>query len=306
VILDPFGRPTTNLRISVTQRCNLRCIYCHREGETSPETEMTVDEIVEIVKLGVELGIKSVKLTGGEPLVREDILKIVKSISRIPGVQDLSMTTNGNLLPVYAEDLAEAGLNRVNVSLPTLNEQKYRAITGGDLKPVIAGIKAAVTAGLNPVKLNMVYMKGINTDEVYSMIDFAAKTNTILQVIELEPVNLDRDFYEKHHAPLDALIKYLSERAKEVKVRRNMQNRKVYVLPEAKVEVVPPIENTEFCMHCTRIRLTSDGKLKPCLMRQDNLVDILTPMRNGADRAVLKNLFIEAIKRRRPYFIPSR
>ncbi|RLI24329.1 GTP 3',8-cyclase MoaA, partial [Candidatus Bathyarchaeota archaeon] len=102
------------------------------------------------------------------------------------------------------------------------------------------------------------------------------------------------------------LIKYLSERAKEVKVRRNMQNRRVYVLPEAKVEVVPPIENTEFCMHCTRIRLTSDGKLKPCLMRQDNLVDILTPMRNGADRAFLKNLFIEAIRRRRPYFTSLR
>ncbi|MCD6528936.1 GTP 3',8-cyclase MoaA [Candidatus Bathyarchaeota archaeon] len=305
-MLDPFGRPTRNFRISVTQRCNLRCVYCHREGETRSDTEMTVDEIVEIVKLGVELGIKSVKLTGGEPLVREDILEIVKGISRIQGIEDLSMTTNGNLLHVYADNLVEAGLNRVNVSLPTLDEKKYRAITGGDLKPVISGIKAAVDAGLNPVKLNMVYMKGVNTDEVYSMIDFAAETGTILQVIELEPINLDEDFYQKHHASLDGLVRYLSGRAIEVKVRRNMQNRRVYVLPEAKVEVVPPIENTEFCMHCTRIRLTSDGKLKPCLMRQDNLVDILTPMRNGADKGTLKNLFIEAIKRRRPYFMPPR
>ncbi|RLI23152.1 GTP 3',8-cyclase MoaA, partial [Candidatus Bathyarchaeota archaeon] len=230
MILDPFGRPTTNFRISVTQRCNLKCVYCHREGETSSDTEMTVDEIVEIVKLGVELGIRNVKLTGGEPLVREDVLEIVKGISKIRGVEDLSMTTNGNLLSVYAEKLVDAGLDRVNVSLPSLNEQKYKTITGGDLKPVIAGIKAAVDAGLNPVKLNMVYMKGINTEEVHSMIEFAAETNTILQVIELEPINLDEDFYRRHHTPLDDLIRYLSGRAKEVKVRRSMQNRRVYIL----------------------------------------------------------------------------
>ena len=301
-MLDNFGRPTTNLRISVTQRCNLRCNYCHREGETSSSTEMTVGEIVEIVKLGVDLGIRSVKLTGGEPLVREDILEIVKGISEIKGIKDLSMTTNGTLLSKCAEKLVNAGLNRVNISLPTLDESKYRKITGGELSQVTSGIKAAVNAGLNPVKLNMVYLKGVNTDEVYSMIDFAAETGTILQVIELEPINLGDEFYLKHHEPLNDLIEYLAGKAKEIKVRSDMQNRKIYILPEARVEVIPPIENTEFCRHCTRIRLTSDGKLKPCLMRQDNLVDILTPMRVGADKDALRKLFIEAIKRREPYF----
>ena len=302
MIYDNYGRPTINLRVSVTQKCNLRCEYCHREGEVTSKREMTVDEIVRIVRIALELGINHVKITGGEPLIRPDILEIVEGINGLEGVKDLSMTTNGTLLADKAEGLRKAGLVRVNISLPTLNPEKFKSLSGGNLEDVIEGIEAAVEAGLNPVKLNMVILQSFNEDEVESLIKFAAKTHAILQVIELEPINMDWKYYSTHHYALNGLEDMLSKRAEKVETRPYMQNRRVYVLPETRVEVIRPIENTEFCAHCTRLRVTSDGRLKPCLMRNDNLVDILTPLRAGAEDEVLKGIFIKAIKRREPYY----
>ena len=302
MIYDNYGRPTINLRISVTQRCNLRCPYCHREGETSPSTEMYPSEILQITRIALALGISRVKLTGGEPLLRPDILQIVKGVAKLRGVRDLSMTTNGTLLSSQAKALRKNGLERVNVNIPTLRSKTYRELTGGTLKDVINGIKAAVNSGLYPVKLNMLVLRGINEKEIPKMIAFAKHSETILQIIELEPVNVDPSYYLRYHYPLNAVEAELGKRALQIKTRQNMQNRRIYFLPEAKVEVIRPIENTEFCSHCTRIRVTSDGKLKPCLMRNDNLVDILTPLRNGADDEMLNQLFIEAIKKREPYY----
>jgi len=302
VIYDNFGRPTINLRVSVTQKCNLRCEYCHKEGGASPGREISVDEIVRIVKVALGLEIKHVKITGGEPLVRTDLPEIVRGISGLRRVEDLSMTTNGTFLSEEAERLYDAGLMRVNISLPTLNPEKFRTLTGGKLRDVIAGIEAAVEAGLSPVKLNMVILRGFNEEEVEDMIEFAAKTHTLLQVIELEPVSIDLNYYRTHHYRIDELESNLAKRAERVETRYYMQNRKVYVLPETRVEIIKPIENTEFCAHCTRLRVTSDGLLKPCLMCNENLVDILTPLRDGAGDEVLRNLFIDAIKRREPYY----
>ncbi|MDH5461602.1 MAG: GTP 3',8-cyclase MoaA, partial [Candidatus Bathyarchaeota archaeon] len=141
-----------------------------------------------------------------------------------------------------------------------------------------------------------------NTGEVERMIGFAERAGAILQLIELEPINVSEEYYKKHHFELDDIEEKLKTQAYETKTREHMQNRRIYFLPKAKVEVVHPIENTEFCQHCTRLRVTSDGKLKPCLMRNDNLVDILTPLRNGADDKALTQLFTEAVKRREPYF----
>jgi len=302
MICDDYGRPTTNLRISVTQRCNLRCPYCHREGETTPSTEMSVDEIFRITQTALALGISRVKLTGGEPLLRSDILQIVKGIAELRGLRDLSMTTNGTLLASQAKELHENGLARVNVNIPTLNSKTYRELTGGNLKDALDGTRAAVDSGLYPVKLNMLVLRGINEEEIPKMINYAKRSGTILQIIEFEPVNVDPAYYSRHHQPLNAVEEDLRKQALQVKTRRNMQNRRIYFLPEGKVEVIPPIENTEFCSHCTRLRVTSDGKLKSCLMRNDNLVDILTPLRHGADEKILTQLFIEAIKRREPYY----
>jgi len=304
VLKDVAGRPLLNLRVAVTRYCNLNCLYCHMEGEmkfTENSREMTAAEIVRLVQIAVSLGISKVKLTGGEPLMRNDITQIVKSIASIPGLSDLSMTTNGTMLAQLADELHASGLKRVNISLPTLNSEAYNKLTGGKLKHVLEGIETAVKVGFYPVKLNMLILKGINDNVVLEMIDFARKTGTFLQLIELEPINIDYVYYSTHYKSLDEYETLLKQKALTVETRRYMQNRRVYHLPHVTVEIVRPFENTSFCSNCTRLRITSDGKLKPCLMRNDNLIDILSPLRSGAKDQELAELFKMANQQRQPY-----
>jgi len=306
MLKDSFGRPLLNLRVSVTQRCNLHCPYCHREGEekrvSNSLTEMTSEEIIRIVRVAVSLGMRRVKITGGEPLLRTDILDIVKGIAGLHGLKDLSMTTNGTLLSKYAESLRRNGLMRVNVNIPTLDNETYHKLTGGNLQEVLNGIKAAIKAGLNPVKLNMLVLKGINEKDISEMIRFASASGAILQLIELESVNVSIAYFERYHCALDEQEVELKNKAAKIETRGNMQNRRIYYLPNVKVEVIHPIENTEFCARCTRLRVTSDGKLKPCLMKKTDLVDVLTPIRNGENDKRIIQLFKEACQRREPYY----
>jgi cyclic pyranopterin phosphate synthase len=306
LLYDNCGRPTLNLRISLTQRCNLKCVYCHREGQDprSATREMTADEVLRIARTAVALGMTRIKLTGGEPLLRSDILDIVRSLARIPGISDLSMTTNGVRLSTLAKPLKDAGLKRVNISLPSLDEKTYSIVSGGNVTEALKGVSAAVKAGLHPVKLNMLVLRDINTADIPKMIEFARNSQAILQLIELEPVNIKDEYYKKHFFALDSVEQELKQQALNIKTREDMQNRRVYTLPKVKVEVVHPIENTSFCARCTRLRVTSDGKLKPCLMVNDNLVDILTAMRKGATDEDLRKLFVEAVKRREPFHKP--
>ena len=304
VLTDICRRPLLNLRIAITQRCNFRCDYCHKEGEGCSRgicEEMTVDEIVRIARIAVSLDISRIKLTGGEPLMRKDLCDIVKGIAAIPGLRDLSMTTNGSLLASEAKNLRECGLRRVNVSLPTLNAEAYQKLTDGKLENALEGIKAAVDAGFHPVKLNMVVLNGINVDAVPEMMDFARQTGTILQLIELDPVNVDDDYFSAYHRLLDEYEEMLRQKAVRIETRKFMHNRHIYHLPDVTVEVVHPTENREFCAHCTRLRVTSDGKLKTCLMRNDNLIDILTTIRRGANDEEIKTLFLRANQIREPY-----
>jgi len=307
VLTDNCGRPLLNLRISITQRCNLRCDYCHKEGEEigscsrGTAEEMTVDEIVRIARIAVSLDIARIKLTGGEPLMRKDLCEIVKGIAAIPDLKDLSLTTNGALLGFQAQELRTCGLRRVNISLPTLNADVYHKLTDGRIENTLEGVKAAVAAGLYPVKLNMVILNGVNVDAVPEMMEFARQTGTILQLIELDPVNVDGAYFSVHHKFLDEHEEMLRQKAVKIETRRFMHNRRIYHLPDVTVEVVHPTENREFCAHCTRLRVTSDGKLKTCLMRNDNLVDVLTPMRQGASDEELKALFMRANQLREPY-----
>ncbi|SCL75639.1 Cyclic pyranopterin monophosphate synthase [Methanoculleus chikugoensis] len=290
VLKDPYNRTVTNLRISLTQRCNLRCIYCHAEGEVNPEEQMSAEDIAELMRVGVQFGIRSIKFTGGEPLLRRDLVDIIRSVP--PGVES-SLTTNGTLLAAKAADLKEAGLARVNVSLDTLRPERYRQITGKDcLADVLEGIDAAIEVGLTPVKLNMVLLDGINEDELDDFMAFVrSKRDVILQVIEL------MEFNEcKFHGDVDGVEQDLNERAKRV-VTRRMHHRKKYCLDGAEVEVVRPLHNTEFCAFCNRLRVTSDGKLKPCLLRSDNLIDI-----RGKHGKELEDAFREAVGRRKPFF----
>ncbi len=305
VLTDKCGRPLLNLRISITQRCNLRCDYCHREGEgccaRDTQEEMTVDEIVRIARIAVGLGISRIKLTGGEPLMRKDLGDIVKGIAVTPGLRDLSMTTNGALLGFQAQGLRACGLRRVNISLPTLNADVYHKLTDGRIENALEGVKAAVSAGLYPVKLNMVILNGVNVDAMPEMMGFSRQTGTILQLIELDPVNVSATYFSVYHKFLNEFEEMLRQKAMKIETRRFMHNRHIYHLPDVTVEVVHPTENREFCAHCTRLRVTSDGKLKTCLMRNDNLVDVLTPIRQGANDSELKELFIHSNQLREPY-----
>ena len=307
LIYDKYRRPLTRLRISVTERCNLKCFFCHREGVTEySHKEMTPEEIARITKITVNHGVSKVKLTGGEPLIREDIDKIVRQLSQIKGINDLAMTTNGVLLAEKAESLKHSGLQRVNINFPSLKPSKYYEITdGNNLNDSLNGLKAAIKVGFHPIKLNMVMLKGLNDDEVNDMISFSRQMGVILQLIELEPVNVEDSFYQKYYRSLTDIESQLKKEALSVKTRRSMQNRKVYSLPDVVVELVAPLENTKFCLKCTRLRITSDGKFKPCLMRDDNLIDFLTPLRKGVGDKELENLFIEAVNCREPYYKAS-
>jgi cyclic pyranopterin phosphate synthase len=290
-LIDPYGRKISSLRISLTQRCNLRCIYCHAEGEQGFGDEITVDEVARIVRIASRHGVERVKLTGGEPLLRKDLEDIIRAL---PPLKDVSLTTNGTLLADRAQRLKEAGLNRVNISLDSLDSETFDMITRrrGKLESVLKGIEAAIEAGLTPVKLNMVYLKGINEDEVEDMMGFIRGRPLILQVIEL----MDFNGAFERHADVSALERSLRDRAEKC-VYREMHRRAKYFIQGAEVEVVRPIDNSEFCMNCNRLRITSDFKLKPCLLRNDNLVEA-----RGLSDEELENALKRAVGRREPFF----
>lgn len=304
IIKDSFGRPITSIRISITSRCNLNCAYCHREGIKNAESEMEPEEIKRVIEVCSGFGIRKVKITGGEPLIRKDVVDIVDRINSIEKIREISMTTNGLLLEKYALKLKEAGLKRVNISFDTLNAEKFRKITrGGDLSRVISGIEAAHEAGLKPIKLNMVAMNGINIEEIEQMLEFASKYDAILQLIGLMRNEYSKNFFDSYYYDLREIEKEIEKRARKVITRKTMHGRRRYVLQKGVVEVVFPMHNSSFCAHCTRLRITSDGKFKPCLMRENNHVDFLTAMRNGASNEEIKELFRKAVMLRKPYFM---
>ncbi len=286
---DTFGRPISNLRISVNSGCNLHCVYCHREGETKPENPISLEDIKAILEVAGNLGIRTVKFTGGEPLLREDIVEIIRAVP--PGIES-SMTTNGTLLGSLAHDLREAGLARVNISLDSLNPETYKSITGtGLLSDVLEGIEAARDAGLTPIKINMVLLKGINEGEIDDFIQLVSgDRHLILQIIELMDLGGC-----PLHADLSELEEKIALHSRKV-ITRRMHHRKKYCYEGAEIEFVRPWHNSDFCNHCTRMRVTSDGKLKPCLLRDDNLVDI-----RGKRGEELQQLFLAAAKKREPY-----
>jgi cyclic pyranopterin phosphate synthase len=289
-LYDRYERPISNLRVSLNAGCNLRCIYCHREGESRPEEPMPLADLKEIFAVAQRLGIRSIKLTGGEPLLRKDILDVIRSV---PEGIETSMTTNGTLLGSLASDLKNAGLSRVNISLDSLRPETYKKIAGVDLLgDVLEGIEAAKKAGLVPVKINMVLLKGYNEDEIDDFISLVANDrHMVLQIIELMDLG-DCPF----HSDLTDLETRIASSSRRV-ITRRMHHRKKYCYDGAEIEFVRPLHNSEFCRHCNRLRVTSDGKLKPCLLRSDNLIDI-----RGKKGDELEALFRKAIGLRKPYY----
>lgn len=303
-VTDTYQRPIISLRISITNRCNVNCFYCHHDGILPQKYEMTPDEIHRIAQVARGIGVRKIRLSGGEPLIRDDIVEIVSKISSI-GFKDVSITTNGTYLDKYADDLVEAGLNRVNVSLDTLKPETYQFITKKDyLEKAKQGIIRATESGLYPVKLNMVVMKGVNHHEIWNMFNFCKETGAILQLIELLKTDNcpDNGFIDDYHYKMDDLEIELADMADKVKTRRFMQDRKKYFVDGGEIEIVKPMDNTQFCKNCTRIRITPEGRLKPCLLRNDNLVDFIEPMRQGKSNEELKKLFLQAIANREPFY----
>ncbi len=304
-LIDDYGREIRSLRFSLTNRCNLNCIYCHNEGEGRDEvrTEISAELIIAIARVAsTYFGIRRIKFSGGEPLMRADLAEIVQGIRDYE--DDISVTTNGIYLSNYAAELADAGLDRLNVSLDTIKGERYDLITSSsnNLPRVIDGIYSAIDAGLTPIKLNTVILNGINEDEIEDLIDFVRECNkrggggevAILQLIELIPsFNHSMQPYKADFYKIEAKLK---TKAAAIKTRR-LQHRKKYFVDGVEVEVVHPIDNTEFCANCSRLRITSDGKIKPCLLRDDNLVPI-----EHIDEEQIANSLKLAMQYRAPFY----
>jgi cyclic pyranopterin phosphate synthase len=309
---DTFNRPINYLRISVTDRCNLRCVYCMpAEGINllSHSEILTYEEVATVVRLAAELGINKVRLTGGEPLVRARLPELIAMLAKIEKVDDISLTTNGVLLRNYARELKGAGLKRVNVSLDSLNEDKFERITRyRKLSDVLQGIEAAKACGLNPVKINMVVMRGMNDDEI---VDFARLTITEgwhVRFIELMPFVTDNP-PEGHSTCRKANNHSQFMSADEIKERLSSLGELASCLPikgngpakyfrfpraSGTIGFITPVSQ-HFCFNCNRLRLTAEGKLRPCLL-SDQEIDLRQPLRSGASPEKLKQVITEAIQ----------
>ncbi|WP_339251924.1 GTP 3',8-cyclase MoaA [Paenibacillus sp. FSL P2-0136] len=276
-LTDPFGRIHDYLRISVTDRCNLRCIYCMpAEGmQFQPQDEiMSYEEIAAVVEALAPLGLRKVRLTGGEPLVRKDLEKLVAMISAIPGIEDISLTTNGLMLPAKAAILKQAGLSRVNISLDSLRPDRFSMITrGGDVAKVLKGIEAAEAAGLSPIKLNVVLMKGINDDEIKDFIALTLNSPLNVRFIEYMPIGSASDAWRQTYLPLETVVEackeagWATEEADMPSGNGPSQNRRV-TGAKGTFGLIHPVSE-HFCDNCNRLRLTADGNIKACLYWQD-------------------------------------
>lgn len=298
MLSDAYGRVVSDVRISLTKRCNFSCVYCHDEGlgpthrpRAPHEEEMTAQEVDRIVRTAREFGIRSVKFTGGEPLVRPDLEEIVaRTVREIP---DVSLTTNGSMLADRAESLRDAGLKRVNVSVDTIRPEEFHSIRGGSLGPVLRGVHAALRVGLKPVKLNMVVFRS-TVARVPEMIDYVGSTDGLrLQLIEFMP---ELVHHREWRADIATLRRWLEDHSEQVIVRE-MHHRRIYLFRGAEVELVDPVGNREFCANCHRIRVTHRGELKGCLNRDDDLI----PTRGLTD-AGLRDAFRRVVAQRVPYY----
>ena len=290
-MIDKFGRDITYLRISLTDKCNLRCRYCMPEEGVCKRAHhemMNEDEVVTAVEVAASLGIHKVRLTGGEPLVKKNIVSICRRVAAVEGIREVCLTTNGLLLPELAVQLKEAGVNRVNLSLDTLDPQKYAYITRiGRLEQFRKGLEAALAAGFDKVKINAVLIGGFNDDEIEALAGLTMKYPVDMRFIELMPIQDHDEFGESAYVPYSRVLEMLPE---AVPVAKDGGVAKLYRLPGAKgnIGLISPI-NAHFCGECNRLRLTADGKLKPCLHSADEYSI------KGLDKAGMQAVFEQAI-----------
>jgi len=287
VLPSSFGRKIEYLRVSVTTRCNLRCVYCRPSDLAAEERRdrfLTFDEMLRVVRVLARVGLKKVRITGGEPLVRSGVVDFVAAVAKVPGIEDLALSTNGMLLARYAEELARSGLMRVNVSVDTLDPDIFALMTGGgQLERVLEGIRAAEAAGLTPIKINAVVTRGFNDDQVEELAALTLEHPWSVRFIEYMPIGGDRELYarrfvpasevkerlERRFGPLQALEWTGSAAAREFRIAG----------ARGSIGLITPMTE-HFCAGCNRLRLTADGKVRPCLLTEIE-TDIMGPLRSG-------------------------
>jgi cyclic pyranopterin phosphate synthase len=299
--IDRFGRNIHYLRISLTDHCNLRCIYCMPEEMTfRPNAElMQDDEILLLTRMFASLGFDKIRLTGGEPTVRANIVDIVRGITQTEGIRSVSMTTNGVLLSRLAASLAEAGLQRVNISIDTLDPEKFKRLTRwGKMEDVWAGIQAAEAAGLTPIKLNAVVVRGYNETDVVALAQLTQDNPWQMRFIEMMPFAGATDIQLGQMITAEQIKTRIEESLGPMEVANQGEldgEARLFRLPGAQGDVgfISSVTNP-FCASCTRARLTADGRLRLCLLREKE-VDLLTPLRAGASLDELRQLILDGV-----------
>ncbi|BAS68042.1 MAG: GTP 3',8-cyclase MoaA [Gammaproteobacteria bacterium] len=302
-LIDPFGRTISYLRFSVTDHCNYRCHYCRDEdhfNKTVRTEVLSYEEIERIMQIFADLGISKVRLTGGEPLLRTGISKIIKLIGAIDGITDIPLSTNAHLLEKFAGKIHKNGVNRVNISIDSLIAERFAEITrGGELDKVINGIDAAIKVGMRPIKINMVVMRGVNDDEIEAMIDFAIGRKIDIRFIETMPIgSAGINALSQHYSETDILKRidaHLVNNLIAIKPEQTAGPAKSYLIKNthSSVGIISAVSNN-FCSACNRIRLTAKGQLILCL-GQKNSVSLRDALRSGVTDDEVKNLIIDAI-----------
>jgi cyclic pyranopterin phosphate synthase len=324
---DRFGHRISYLRVSITDRCNERCLYCMPQElqEWLPRAEvLNYDEITRLVRIASELGVKKIRITGGEPLVRQDVLKLFRQLGELPGITDIGVSTNGSLLSkatgtgeTVAQSLVRCGARTANISLDTLDPELYRAITGRDfLQRTLDGIAAAKAAGFSQIKLNSVLMRGRNEEELPDLVRFAQKENVLLRFIELMPVSFTDVLTDENFLSVAEAKRHLEKEfgplIPEPEFRTNGPASYFFFEgSKQRIGFIGAMTNLHFCESCNKLRLTCDGKLRPCLGSHLEF-DIKTPMRQGASDEELRRFFFDVVERKpeqhdfRNNYVPGR
>ncbi len=310
---DRFGHRISYLRVSITDRCNERCTYCMPQElqEWLPrEGILTFEETLRLIRIATELGVSKIRITGGEPLTRRGVVDLIRQLPKIPGLNDIGLSTNGTLLarPVepnltMAAALRAAGVRSVNISLDTLDRDVYSQITGRDLHgQVLDGIEAAIAAGFEQIKLNAVLMRGRNEDQLIPLIEFSAARNLILRFIEMMPVSTSEVLDEKNFISIGEAKRAIEARFGSLMPEPQFHTNgpaTYYQIPgrQQRVGFIGAMTNLHFCESCNKLRLTCDGKLRPCLGSYLEF-DIMKPLRAGASDEELKKFFLDVVDRK--------
>lgn len=290
---DKFGREIRYLRVSVTDRCNFKCKYCmpNENFKCIPhENILSYEEMLFAIEVFTSLGVQKVRVTGGEPLVRKNVGEFLTKLGKIDGLEEVTLTTNGALLKKYTDEIKSAGIQRINVSLDSLKDERFKDITGGfNLETIIDGIKHAQRNGIGPVKTNMVVIKGYNDDEILDFCEFSAKNKIITRFIEFMPVGNYSEWKEDNIMLGDDILKIIKSKYKVTEVRKAKLGgpARNYELDNgAAIGIITPISN-HFCNECDKLRLTSDGKLRPCLL-SDKEIDLVPAIKSGDKDGLIK------------------